>query len=139
MICFMKITRENHADFMFKTIPLITLAYFFQAFLYFRYAPAELAQEVVSCMGLGLVGVFVYYLIHDRYHKMILHPTYLEILFKPLQINHQLFYQEIIDIEVIEAKRSFHHVIIHLKSGGALKLAHVDDAYNIRKYLLERA
>jgi hypothetical protein len=135
----MKITRENHASFMFKAIPLISLAYFFQAFLYFRYVPSELAQEVVSCMGLGLVGVFIYYLIHDRYHKIIVHPTYLEILFNPLQISHQIFYREIIHIEVIDAKRSFHHVIIHLKSGAVLKLAHVDDAYNIRKYLLERA
>lgn len=134
----MKITRENHASFMFKAIPLITLAYFLQSFLYLKYAPLGPAQEVVSCLGLGLVGIFIYYFIHDRFHNVVLYPTHLEIIFKPLQINHECFYREIANIEVIEAKRSFHHVIIHLKNGEILKLAHVDNAYNVRKYLLER-
>jgi hypothetical protein len=135
----MKVTRENHSSFMTKIMPLLTLAYFIQAYFYLKYAPDGLAQEVVGFLGLGLVGTFVYYFLYDHYHQVVLHPTYVEISFSPLQMQKECFYREILDVEIEDGKKSFHHVKIHLKSGEVLKLAHVDDAHNIRKYLLERA
>jgi len=85
------------------------------------------------------VGLFIYYFVFDRYHKVLFHPTYLEIRFDPLQIHHECLYREIMDVKIKDGKKSYHHVMIHLKSGDTLKLAYVDDAHSIRKYLLERA
>ena len=135
----MNITREHYSNFMAKVIPLLTLAYFLQAFLYLRYAPTGLAQEVVGCLGLALVGLFIYYFVFDRYHKVVFHPTYLEIRFDPLQIHHECCYREIMDVKIKDEKKNYHHVMIHLKNGEVLKLPHVDDAHSVRKYLLERA
>ena len=135
----MKVTRENYANFMFKAIPLLTLAYFIQAYVYLEYGPPGIAQEVVGVLGISLVGLFVYYFLHDHYYKIVFHSTYLEICINPLQIRHECFYREIMDVEIKDEKKSYHHVMIHMKNGDVLKLAHVDDAHNIRKYLLERA
>lgn len=134
-----KVTRENYANFMSKAIPLLTLAYFVQAYFYLEYAPIVLAKEVVGCLGVGLATIFIYYFVFDRYHQVVFHPTYMEIRFDPFKIHHECFYREIMDVEVKDAKSSYHHVLIHLKSGDILKLAYVDDAHSIRKYLLERA
>lgn len=135
----MKVTREQHANFMTKVMPLLTLAYFLQAYLYLKFGPQGLAEEVVGFLGFGLVATFVYYFVYDHYHQVVLHPTHVEISFAPLQFQKECFYREICDVEIEDGKKSFHHVKIHLKSGEVLKLAHVDDAHNIRKYLLERA
>lgn len=135
----MKVTRENHSSFMTKVMPALTLAYFIQAYFYLNYGPDGLAQEVVGCMGLSLVGIFIYYFVYDHYHQVVLHPTYVEISFAPLQLQKECFYREILDVEIEEGKKSFHHVKIHLKNGEVLKLAHVDNAHSIRKYLLERS
>lgn len=123
---------------MTKVMPLLTLAYFIQAYFYLNYAPYGLAQEVVGLLGLSLVGMFVYYFIYDRYHEVVLHPNYVEIKFAPLQIQKECLYREILNVEIESSKKSFHHVKIHLKSGEVLKLAHVDHADSVRKYLLER-
>ncbi len=135
----MKITRENHASFMTKVMPLLTLAYFIQAYLYLNFVTEEvLAREVVGLLGISLVGMFVYYFVYDRYHQVVLHPTYFEIKFAPLKIQKECLYREILDVEIEDGKKSFHHVKIHLKSGEVLKLSHVDHAHTVRKYLLER-
>jgi hypothetical protein len=135
----MKITRKNYENFMFKAIPLLTLAYFIQAYVYLKYGPAGLAEEVVGILGISLVGLFVYHFLHDHYYKINFHPTYLEVCINPLQIRHECLYREIMDVEIKEKNKSYHDVMIHMKNGEVLKLAHVDDAHNIRKYLLERA
>lgn len=135
----MKITRENHANFMTKVMPLLTVAYFGQAYLYLRFGPEQLAQDVVGCLGLALVGMFVYYFVYDKYHEVVLHPTYFEIKFTPLQIHQETLYRDIINVEIEDGKKKFHHVSIHLRSGEVLKIARVDDAHTVRKYLLERA
>ena len=135
----MKITRENHANFMIKVMPLLTIAYFIQAYFYLKYAPQPLAQDVVGCLGLALIGIFVYYSVYNRFHEVVLHSTYFEIRFAPLSIHQETLYREIVDVEIEDGKKSYHHVKIHLRSGEVLKLAHVDDAHTVRKYLLERA
>ncbi|MBA2403485.1 MAG: hypothetical protein H0V66_01830 [Bdellovibrionales bacterium] len=135
----MKVTRENYAKFVSKAIPLLTLAYFLQAYFYLEYAPEAVAKEVVGCLGLSLVGLFIYYFVYDRYHTVVFHPTYMEIRFDPLQIHQECLYREIMDVQIKDGKKSYHHVMIHLKSGDVLKLAYVDNAHTIRKYLLERA
>lgn len=138
MMLSMKITRDNHAKFMTKAMPLLTVAYFIQAYFYLKYGPENLAQDVVGCLGLGLVGIFVYYLVYDKYHEVILHPTYFEIKFAPLQIHHECLYREIVDVEIRDGRKNYDHVMIHLRNGEVLKLAHVDNPHAIRKYLLER-
>jgi len=134
----MKITRENHANFMTKVMPLLTLAYFVQAYFYLNYVPLHIAQEVVGCLGICLVGVFLYYFIYDRFHEVVLHQTYFEVKFTPLQIHQECLYREIVDVEISSGKRKFQNLKIHLKSGEVMKIAHVDDAQSVRKYLLER-
>lgn len=135
----MKITRENHASFMTKAMPLLTLAYFVQAYFYLKYAPDGLAQEVVGFVGVSLVGVFLFYFVHDHYHQIILHPHHMEISFAPLKMQKEYSYRDIADVEIEEAKRKYHHVKIHLRNGEVMKLSHVDDAHTVRKYLLERS
>lgn len=139
MINAMKITRENHSKFMSKALPLLTFIYFIQSYFYLKYGPEGLSQEVVGCLGLGLAGIFAYYLIYDKYHEIIFHSTYLEIRFSPLQIHHECFYREIVDVEIKDGKKNYDHVLIHLRNGEILKLAHVDNPHTVRKYLLERA
>ena len=59
----MEITRQNYANFMFKAMPLLTLSYFFQAYIYFKFAPPQIAEEVVVFLGLALIGIFIFYFI----------------------------------------------------------------------------
>lgn len=135
----MKITREYHAKFMTKAMPILTLAYFIQSYFYLEYGPQGLAQEVVTCLGLGLAGIFVYYLVYDKYHEVVFHPTYLEIRFAPLQLHQECMYREIVDVEIKDGRKNYDHVLIHLRNGEVLKLAHVDHPHTVRKFLLERA
>lgn len=134
----MDITRQNYANFMFKAMPLLTLAYFFQAYIYFKFAPPEIAKEVVVFLGLALIGIFIFYFIYDRFHKVILNPTSLEIRFDPLQFHYECSYREIVDVQIKSGKNNYHHVMIHLESGKVIRLANVDDAHRIKQYLLER-
>lgn len=139
MMLAMKVTRDNYANFMFKAIPLLALAYFLQAYIYLEYGPPGLAQEVVGTLGISLAGLFIYYFVYDRCYKVVFHSTYLEICFNPLPIHHECLYREIMDVEIKEENKSYHNILIHLRNGEVLKLAHVDNAHKIRKYLLERA
>lgn len=135
----MKVTHENYAKFMFKAIPLLTLAYFIQSYIYLNYGPPRLAQEVVVFLGISLIGIFLYFYLYDHYYKIIFHATYLEIAIRPLKIHRECSYREIMDVEIVEENKSYHNILIYLKNGEKVKLSHVDDAYNIRKFLLDRS
>jgi predicted membrane chloride channel (bestrophin family) len=134
----MQITRNHHATFMVKVMPLLTLCYFIQSYFILKYAPLEMSRDVVAMVGLGLLSVFIYYYLYDRFHEVVLHSSHLVIRIAPLNIQHEYLYREIMDVEIQREKKEFGHVIIHLRNGDKHKLAHVDDASRVRKFLLER-
>jgi len=135
----MQVTRNSHARFMAKAIPLLALAYVIQSLMYLKFAPSQLATDVVACLGLALTGLFSYYLIYDQFHQVELHQNYLKIHFKPLRLQHEFLYRDITDVQIRESKASYHHVFIHLRCGTVHKLAHVDKAQDLRTFLLNRA
>jgi hypothetical protein len=135
----MKITREKYAQFVAKLIPILVLSYLLQAYLYLRYAPSDISHDVVLLLGLALVGMFIYHGVFEHYHKITLHSNYLEVQFAPLKSLSSYFYRDIVDVEVERKLKAYQHVLIHLEDGSKLKLAYVDDAEKIRKFLLERS
>ena len=134
----MKVTRENHAEFMFKAIPLLCLAFFIQAYLYLAYAPTELAKGVVAFIGVGLVGVFLFYSFYDHYHRVEFHEEHFKISITPLRIQSEYFYRDICYVDIIDQYASIHHLMIHFKSGKTIKLSHVDNADVLRSYIFKK-
>lgn len=135
----MKITREKYAQFVSKLIPVLVLCYLVQAYLYLRYAPSDISYDVVLLLGLALVGMFIYHGVFEHYHKITLHSNYLEVQFSPLRLATSYSYREIVDVAVQSRLKAYQHVLIHLEDGSKLKLAYVDDADKIRKYILARS
>lgn len=135
----MKITREKYAQFVNKLIPVLVLCYLLQAYLYLRYAPSDISFDVVLLLGLALAGMFIYHGVFEHYHKITLHSNYLEVQFAPLKMQNSYSYREIVDVAVESRLKAYKHVLIHLEDGSKLKLAYVDDAEKIRKYLLDRS
>jgi len=134
----MKVTREKYSQFINKLIPALVISYFIQAFLYLKYAPVAISQDVVVLLGLALAGVFTYHALFERYHTVTLHANYLEVQFAPLQVFQCHSYREITSVVVENRIRAYQHVMISLEDGSKLKLAYVDDAEKIRSFLLER-
>lgn len=136
---FMKITREKYGQFVMRLIPFLVISYFFQAYLYLRFAPSSISYDVVSLLGFALVGLLIYHGVFEHYHKIILHSNYLEIQFTPLKLLKSYSYREIVDVVVENKLKFYQHVLIHLEDGSKLKLAYVDDAEKIKNFLLERS
>lgn len=134
----MKVTRHEHSKFLNRAIPLLTVAYFVQSYFYLKYFPTQSTKEVVAALGLSLIGLFLYYVFYNRYHQVILNSNSFEVRIDPLQYHQEFSYREIVDVE-ISGKKAYQHVVIHLESGETIKLSNVDEAHQIRKYLLQRA
>lgn len=135
----MKITRERYAQFVTKLIPFLVLSYLLQAYFYLKYAPSDISYDVVLLLGFALVGMFIYHGVFEHFHKITLHPNYLEVQFAPLRLFNSYSYREIVQVEVESKLKAYQHVLIHLEDGSKLKLAYVDDAEKIRNFLLERS
>lgn len=137
MILIMKITRKQHEKFLYRAIPLLTLAYFLQAYFYLKFFPTPFTREVVASLGLSLIGLFLYYAFYHRYHRVLFHPNSFEVRIDPFQFQEEFSYREIVNVEV-KGKQSYQHVMIYLENGQKVKLANVDEAEQIRKFLLQR-
>ena len=133
----MKITRKQHEKFLSRAIPVLTLAYFLQSYVYLELFPTQFTKEVIVVLGLCLLGLFFYYSYYHRLHQAHFYSQSFEVNFPLLQLVEEIYYREIVDVE-IKGKHSFRHVLIHLESGQIIKLSNVDNAEEIKKFLMQR-
>lgn len=134
----MEITRDNHLSYMTKLVPQLAVAYFIQSYFYLNYGPEILAKEVVGFMGAGLIMMVVGFYLHDKFHKVRLHDNRLEISLAPLRVKQEVFYRDIVNIEIKDNNKNFSDVIIESKDGRTFKLHRIDNPRAVHKRIYGR-
>lgn len=134
----MEITRNNHLSYMTKLTPLLVLAVIIQVLLYRQFAPPELASEVTYFLATTLVLLILGYNAHHSFHKVKLHPNYLEIRMSPLKYQEEILYQNIHEVTFEESRHAFGKLTLTLNCGKKCRIYYVDDVKKISQQIENR-
>lgn len=127
----MEITREKHWQYMTKLTPILAVAVVIQSYLYFRYFPHDLAQDITVFLGIGLSMILGFFGLHNHFHQVELKPNYLRISIKPLKYEEEIVYRDVTGYEVTPSKHGFSTLKLELKDGRSLKIFYVDEVDRI--------
>lgn len=134
----MKITREKHSLYMSRLAPLLFLAVVIQSYLYFKFFPAHLAQDITVFLGVGVALILAFFMAHNHFHQVEFRPNYLEIRIPPLKYKEEILYAHIVDMEVKRTRFGFGNVKLYLKDEDVMKIFYVDNAEGFVQMIREK-
>lgn len=124
----MDITREKHLSYMVKLAPYLMVAILIQSYLYSRFFPKLMAQDISLFLSVGVAMIMLGFYAYDHFHRVELRDNYLAISIKPLRYQEEILYRNIVAYEIMPTRHGFSNVKLILKDGYAVKIHYVDDA-----------
>lgn len=113
---------------MIKLAPYLMVAIVIQTYIYSRFFPGPMAQDIGVFLAVGVALILVGFYAYDHFHQVQLKENYLEIRVRPLQYQEEILYRNITAYEIIPTRHGFSNVKLHLREGHAVKIYYLDDA-----------
>lgn len=126
----MQISREKHLQYMVKLVPFLIGAIALQSFVYYRYFPSHLAQDITIFLTIGMALILAFFMAHNHFHQVEFKENFLEIRIKPFKYQEEILYRNIISYEITPTRHGFATVKLTTKDGQAIKIFYMDDAEN---------
>ncbi len=127
----MKVTRENHAQYMGRLAPILLLAYVAQTWCYYRFLSPALAYDISIFLGIGIILIAAAFLIHDHCYVATLHENHIELKLNPFPYQDEILFRDIENVEVVKTRFTFSHLKLTTDEGKNIWLYNVDDAQKI--------
>jgi hypothetical protein len=133
----MQVTRNSHYSYLTWLTPVLGLAYIIQSYLVLKFWPTDFTRDVLTAMGICLMGSILVFFIYDKLHVIKLHPKYIEVSWPLFQMHEEYLYQNVIRVDVKKGFfSSFADVEFEMLNGEVVRLRHVDNGEEIKRILL---
>lgn len=134
----MQITREKHVNYMVKLAPYLMVAIVIQSYLYSRFFPGPVAQDIGIFLATGVAMILAGFYAYDHFHQVQLKENYLEISIRPLKYQEEILYRNIESYEIMPTRNGFSNVKLILRDGHAVKIYYLDDAENFIQWIKQK-
>jgi hypothetical protein len=126
--------RENHLNHMTNVVPILTLAYAVQSYMFLHWNELPQTSTIIILLGITLALAVFSMVFYDLNHKMDFFEDHLIIHFKG-HFAKKISYNEIDNINFNQDANSFSHLYFTLNNKRQLKVYFVDNAQEIKEYI----
>lgn len=131
----MKTSRQEHFRHMRRTLPWIVLLYGMQLYLYQKFTPVSMHDEIYLFLSLALSLIILGHFYFALHHQIVFYQNHLEVSFKLFKFKREIFYKAIKQIEVQMHGSHFGSLTIFTGDGHKICLYHIDSPHKVRLYL----
>ncbi len=131
----MQITRHEHFRSMARIVPGLVFLYVLQVVTYAHFLPHLSAGDIALFLGGGLSLLILAFYLYAHYHRIILHPNYIEIKLPPLGLEEEILYRKISHLEIKRKGRYHAHIILYHSDGKTTPLYNVDSPDLVAEFI----
>jgi hypothetical protein len=132
------ISREKHLDHMVRVVPFIVTAYAIQCYFILQMDSQEFGVNGLFVLGGMLIAMISAFITYDLTHAVIFHEHSLTISINWLGYKKEIFYQDIISVEITEPGQSFSTLQLKMKSGKKFGFYFIDEADKIKQWIEQK-
>jgi hypothetical protein len=132
------ITREKHLDHMVRVVPFIVTAYAIQCYFILQLDSQEFGVNGLFVLAGMLIAMISSFIIYDLTHAVKFQENSITISVEWLGYKKDIFYHELIEIEVSDPGQSFSTLKLKTKAGKKYGFFFIDDADKIKIWLEQK-
>lgn len=132
------ITREKHLDHMVRVVPFIVTAYAIQCYFILQLDSQEFGINGLFVLAGMLIAMISSFITYDLTHTVKFQENSLTIAVGWMGYKKEIFYQELLEVEVSDPGQSFSTLQLKTKAGKKYGFYFIDDADKIKKWLEQK-
>jgi hypothetical protein len=132
------ITREKHLDHMVRVVPFIVTAYAIQCYFILQLDSQEFGINGLFVLAGMLIAMISSFITYDLTHTVKFQENSLTISVGWMGYKKEIFYQELLEVEVSDPGQSFSTLQLKTKAGKKYGFYFIDDADKIKKWLEQK-